>query len=112
MTDAEVLAMTIQSCNRRLEEQLEQTEAALIDAGADGPTIENWIGRDGYWRQKLEASRLAQIAEVKEWLISRCGGRTHAGGAAGLNLQLGGPINLILARSSVSHPPRRNRHRL
>jgi hypothetical protein len=65
------LAFTIKRANEIFEAELEQTEAALIDAGATGEQIIDAIGRDGYWRQKLEASRAEQIAAVKQWVSQR-----------------------------------------
>jgi hypothetical protein len=68
MTNGQVLAETIARCDAVLEEQLAATEILLIDQGATAEEIEAAIGRDGYMRAMLCASRNEQIAAVATWL--------------------------------------------
>jgi hypothetical protein len=63
------LAETIRLANAQFERELQQTEDTLIDIGATGPEIEDMIGHGGYWRVQLEASRDAQIDEVRKWIM-------------------------------------------
>jgi hypothetical protein len=75
VTNAEVLAMTIERCDALLEEQLEAAEILLIDLGADAEEVKLAIGPHGYHRRALQASRDEQIDAVVQWLAGTDGTR-------------------------------------
>ena len=89
------LAETIRLANAQFEGELRQTEECLIDIGCNGEEIEYWIGRNGVWRRRLEASRDQQIAEIKNWLDSLRGDGPRTEGVVGFQSApgLGDPIN-------------------
>jgi hypothetical protein len=68
MTNAEVLKETMESCDARLEAELERAEILLLDRGATAEEIEAALGPHGYMRKMLVADRDRQIAAVTRWL--------------------------------------------
>ena len=66
MTNAEVLALTIERCDKHMQEEMERVEIMFLDLGASPEELETMLELQRRW---LQQDRDSQIAMVRRWLM-------------------------------------------